>query len=543
MSNSNTVGAEQQAERAQAYIDAFVERIDPISRALSLATWHYATSGEAQYKDEQVALQVELHTLFEGIYDDLPDWAEVQALHAHRAALPADLARQIEILYTSFLSNQSTAEENESLARLGAQVQEIYTNHRATVNGAPVSDNEITHILRTSTDEAERRASWMGSKAIGPKVVDLVRELARQRNAIAQRLGFRDYYAFSLIGQEIEEEMLFDLFGELERLTDAPYAAVKREMDQRLSRKLGVPVDELMPWHYADPFFQYVPPVFEDNSDALFADVDLVDASVRAYDRLGLEVRDVIERSDLYEREGKNQHAFCIRIGRSDDTRILCNLRPNARWMTTQMHELGHAIYNKYVPSELPYLLRTYAHISSTEASAMIMGRLPYESTWLRTVIDAPPERVEAIEGELSKLRSAGMLLFVRWVLVMLHFERALYADPDRADLNALWWELVERYQNVTPPAERNEPDWATKYHIALAPVYYHNYILGELTASQLNHWLASEGLSLIEGVGAGQRLVDGFFVHGARYPWDRLIEVTTGEPLQPHYLMRDFVD
>ena len=35
-------------------------------------------------------------------------------------------------------------------------------------------------------------------------------------------------------------------------------------------------------------------------------------------------------------------------------------------------------------------------------------------------------------------------------------------------------------------PEGRNEPDWATKIHIASYPCYYHNYLLGELLASQL---------------------------------------------------------
>lgn len=39
-------------------------------------------------------------------------------------------------------------------------------------------------------------------------------------------------------------------------------------------------------------------------------------------------------------------------------------------------------------------------------------------------------------------------------------------------------------------PTERNEPDWAAKIHIALAPVYYHNYVLGNLTAAQLRNHL-----------------------------------------------------
>ena len=75
--------------------------------------------------------------------------------------------------------------------------------------------------------------------------------------------------------------------------------------------------------------------------------------------------------------------------------------------------------------------------------------------------------------------------MFVPWVQVMTRFEHALYADPD-ADLGSIWWQLVERYQRIAPPPADRPHDWATKLHVALAPVYYQNYLLGEVCASQL---------------------------------------------------------
>ena len=79
----------------------------------------------------------------------------------------------------------------------------------------------------------------------------------------------------------------------------------------------------------------------------------------------------------------------------------------------------------------------------------------------------------------------ASLLVFARWVLVVTHFERELYADPD-ADLDTLWWDLVERFQLVRRPEGRHAPDWAAKIHLAVVPVYYQNYLYGEMFASQL---------------------------------------------------------
>lgn len=65
----------------------------------------------------------------------------------------------------------------------------------------------------------------------------------------------------------------------------------------------------------------------------------------QTYDSLGFEVRDVIARSDLYERRGKDQHAFCLRVGREYpyDVRVLANVRPDSYWMDTVLHEFSEA--------------------------------------------------------------------------------------------------------------------------------------------------------------------------------------------------------
>ena len=84
------------------------------------------------------------------------------------------------------------------------------------------------------------------------------------------------------------------------------------------------------------------------------------------------------------------------------------------------------------------------------------------------------------------------LLIFSRWCQVMLRFEKGMYENPEQ-DLNKLWWDLVEKYQMVKRPAGRNAPDYGSKIHIVSAPVYYHNYMMGELFASQVHHAIARD--------------------------------------------------
>ena len=122
----------------------------------------------------------------------------------------------------------------------------------------------------------------------------------------------------------------------------------------------------------------------------------------------------------------------------------------------------------------------------------------------------------------------------------MSHMERALYRDPAQ-DLDTLWWDLVERFQQVRRPG-RKAPDWASKIHFSVAPVYYHNYMLGEMMASQLEAHIRERVLGNGDGDGVGTRYVSspevGAFLRerlyrsGRTVDWRGAIQAATGRPL-----------
>jgi peptidyl-dipeptidase A len=277
--------------------------------------------------------------------------------------------------------------------------------------------------------------------------------------------------------------------------------------------------------------------------DRYFREKDLEALTRKTYDNLGLEVRDVLAKSDLYERAGKDQHAFCLRVGREYpyDVRVLANVRSDSYWMDTMLHEFGHAVYDKYINPSLPYLLRSVAHINSTEAIALMMGSLVDDPAWLSAVAEVREEELKRDREHLLLSSRADRLVFTRWALVMYRFEKALYEDPDREDLSDLWWDLIDKIQLVERPPGRDEPDWAAKLHVALAPIYYHNYVLGHLTAAQLRHHLEERvsGRPFFMSELSGRYLLEAFFSQGARENWEDTVLRATGEKLNPDYFVK----
>ena len=228
-------------------------------------------------------------------------------------------------------------------------------------------------------------------------------------------------------------------------------------------------------------------------------------------------------------------------MDRRDDIRVLANVRPTEYWMNTMLHEFGHAVYDQGLDPSLPYFLRGAAHTLTTEAAAMLLGRLSRNADWLIAYAGVPEAEARAAAGALDRARTANLLVAARWELVMCHFERALYRDPSQ-DLNALWWELVERLQLVRKPEGRDAPDWAAKIHLSVAPVYYQNYLLGEIMASQLQAHVLDDVLGGGEDVWGryiaseqvGDHLRSRLFSAGARLDWRGTIEHATGRPLDP---------
>jgi peptidyl-dipeptidase A len=179
----------------------------------------------------------------------------------------------------------------------------------------------------------------------------------------------------------------------------------------------------------------------------------------------------------------------------------------------------------------------------------MLMERQPSNADWLQAMVGVSTKDKEIIRAVGQENLRMHALIFCRWTQVMMRFEKAMYENPNQ-DLNTLWWNLVKEYQMITPPEGRHAPDWAAKIHLAQYPAYYHNYQLGELTASQLQHYIAMNILKQVQDKDVcftnkpevGKYLSIKVFAPGASLRWDELIKHATGEPLSAKYFAEEYV-
>lgn len=525
------------------FLKEYESKVVDLSRETALSYFNASIGGKPEDYQRSSELQLQLSKIF----TSKKDFANLKSFKDSNTIKDTLLIRQLELIYNSYASNQFEETLLEEIIALSSKVEETFATYRADVNGSKLSDNQIDEILDNSTNQTELEEAWKASKQIGSIVEKDVIELVKLRNKAACQMGYKNYHEMSLHLSEQSSAELDSLFEELDDLTRNAFSKLKSEIDSFLSEKHKLSADQLMPWHYQDKFFQHGPKIYSVELDSYFENKNIEHITKEYFNGIGLSIDDLIEKSDLYEKEGKYQHAYCTDIDKRGDVRVVCNIKPNHRWMSTMLHEFGHAAYDKFIDPELPWSLREPAHIFTTEAIAMLFGRFASNPLWLRDVIGIEDNEAVKISSACFNSLRLEQLIFSRWVQVMYRFEKAMYENPSQ-DLNDLWWSLVNKYQQLKKPVGRDSSDWASKIHVALYPAYYHNYMLGELLASQLNNYILKNILrendspSFKANKNIGGYLKNRFFTFGSSLNWRDLIEKSTKEHLSAIHYARQFV-
>jgi len=235
----------------EGFIAAHVEKVKPLAKQQSLAWWDAATTGESEDYDRASRITLKIRRIYSNPQEFalLKDWKE------SGQAREALSARQLDVLYRSYLGNQIEPEMLKTIVGLSTEIEENFSTFRGTIRGETGTDNEIKEILKNQTDSSERKQAWLAGKQVGAAVAEDLIRLVKLRNQVARKLGFENYHTMSLSTGEQDVDELDKIFTDLYELTNAPFAALKADLDKKLAANCGIEVSQLMPWHYHDPFF------------------------------------------------------------------------------------------------------------------------------------------------------------------------------------------------------------------------------------------------------------------------------------------------
>jgi peptidyl-dipeptidase A len=527
-------------EGLQKFITDYEAQVEKLTTQRNQAEWDAYTTG----KDEYFSLLSRLSLAIDSLHQNKEQFQYLQQLQQQGIVKTPLLKRQLDLLYKEYLGRQTDPQLNKQITELANKLENTYANYRTEWADTIYSDNQVTQVLKKEKNSVVREKIWRAQKMLGGKVAtDLIR-LAGMRNQSAQELGYDNYFYKQMDLTEMDPTMVEKIFNELYTLTEQPYRQVHDQIEEVFSKRYGISREQLRPWHYEDLFAQEAPAIYQVDLDRYYAKVDIPELAKTFYASLGMPVEDILQRSDLFERPGKNQHAFSFDIDRRQNIRILCNIIPDIRWMETILHELGHANYDKYIDQTLPFLLREPAHSFTTEGIAKLFGSFASDAAWMAAGLKISPVEVAKIKNITESSTRLSKLIFARWSMVVFNFEKSFYADPEQ-DLNNLWWSLVEKYQLIRRPENLTGNEWATKIHISTYPVYYHNYQLGELFAAQVMHQIKEkyEVQNFWNQPEVGTYLKEKVFAPGKKLAWPEFVEqACSGEPLTAKYFVQRYV-
>ncbi len=569
---SPAMAADWQAQATE-FLQAYNAKYVGLVTVANAAEWAASTNVSKQTEDKRTQADEAL-AIFRG---DVKIIQQTKELLGHAAALTPSQVRQLQKVLLGAAQNPATipkvVKERIEAESRQASVQDgfVYCAQAKAADGScakPLIANDLDEVLRNSRDLSQRLQTWNLSKEIGKPLKPGLEKLQKLRNQIAREMGYSSFFALQVAEYDMTvPEMLGLLDGlldDMQPLYDALHTWTARELARRYSAQVpkgSIPAHWLTN-RWAQNWVALAPGV---DLDHYFADRKpewIVQQAENFYVSMGMPKLPATfwQKSDLYpvpagEKRNKNSHASAWHMDLDQDVRSLMSVQPDSEWFSTAHHELGHIYYYlSYSRPQVPVLLREGAnrafHEGIGELISIAATQLPYLQAQGIIPKDAKIDQNawllnEALEHTVS---------FIPWSAgVMTRFEYELYEHDLPADKwQQTWWNLVEKYQKVSPPSadRRGDPlacDACTKTHINDDPAQYYDYAIATVLKYQLHAYIAKKILKQDPHFCNyyGNKQVGDFLRHileqGATRDWRVVLQEATGEPLSTRAMVEYF--
>jgi peptidyl-dipeptidase A len=483
--------------------------------------------------------------------------------------MPEDMARQFQLLRLSLtLAAPSNPKQAQELTQIASRMEGIYGSGKycgpggasGSASGKECLDlDQLSDILRTSTDPAKLLDAWRGWHTISPPMRPLFQKYVELGNQGARELGFDDMGAM----WRSKYDMPADAFpAEMDRLWEQVkplYLSLHAYVRWKLREKYGdvVPANGAIPAHllgnmWAQEWENIYPLVAPKDADPGYdltailkgrgtQPVDMVKYGERFFTSLGFAPlpQTFWERSLLVKPRDRDVvcHASAWDVDAVDDLRIKACIEINAEDFLTVHHELGHNFYQRAYDQQ-PFLFRDSANDGFHEAIGDTIA-LSVTPEYLKRIGLLPTVPDSSKDIGLLLKKALEKVAFLPFGLMIDKWRWQVFSGqipPEK--YNESWWKLRLQYQGVAPPVPRSEADFdpGAKYHVP-ANFPYARYFLADILQFQFHRALAKVAgctsplnrCSIYESKAAGDRL-NAMLAMGESRPWPEALRALTGQ-------------
>jgi peptidyl-dipeptidase A len=493
--------------------------------------------------------------------------------------LSPDAARKIKLLKLAVpLPAPSNPAEREELTKITVGMESAYGKFEycpeqtaeggeATKSGATsgeakkkcLSLGDLEEIMTKSRNPEELKNAWAGWHKVSPQYRKDYARFVELANKGAREMGFKDVGAMWRSNYDMEPDQFA---AEMERLwlqVKPLYDSLHTYVRAKLRQKYGdaVPATGSIPAHLlGNMWSQSWGNIYDIVKPAATAPTyDLTQILVAKktdakqmtrygeafFTSLGFDAlpQTFWERSLFTKPQDRAVvcHASAWDLDNQKDVRIKMCIKINDEDFQTIHHELGHNYYQMaYAPQ--PPLYQGSANDGFHEAigDAIALSVTPDYLKKIGLISAVPPESADL--GLLMKLALDKVAFLPFGYLVDQWRWKVFSGEAGPGDYNKAWWELRQKYQNITPPAPRSESDFdpGAKYHVP-ANVPYARYFLAHILQFQFHRAMCRDAgykgplnrCSVYGNKQVGENLKK-MLDMGQSRPWPEALKALTGE-------------
>ena len=494
--------------------DEFSIGLDKVLRQNEKSAWDFYINSTPETMKQYEIAQDEYTKLFSNkkVYDEF--------MSVDASKLPHHEQKQLKDLLKVFDERLNSGENYKALEKKENEIAQKFNGYIPLIDGKEVSKTEISKILQSEYDPVLRQKAYDSLIKGGDLIAEDMVEFVKMRNDFAKSKGYNNFFDYKLKEDyDVDSSFLDKLISEVYSGASEKIISIQDKNYSKL-RKI-FKTEQLQGYHYG---------LLTDDSpdravNSYLENLSIEDISKNAYKGMGFDVDKFISDGkltlDLYPRKNKNTHGFCFGIDPGKDSRILANLRNDARSLDTLNHEMGHCVYDLGISRELPVVDREPSSSAFSEAIAMMMGDLQKRENILKGLI--PDDLLFKFQNSLKNDEAD----FVSKSLLIIDFEREFYKNPNQDPAN-LWASLRKKFRNQD---HLSNSEWATIPHYLSHPAYYQNYFRAALMKVQIYNHLHSILGNITENPKCADYLNQNIFSKGASVEEYDLIKQLTGKP------------
>ncbi|API61026.1 peptidyl-dipeptidase [Tardibacter chloracetimidivorans] len=477
--------------------------------------------------------------------------------------LSVDTRRKLGILKQGIvLPAPSTPGAAAELNTIATRLQSTYGKGKGTLDGKPISGNDIEEKMGTVRDPAKLKEMWVSWHKVGQPMKDDYVRMVDIANAGARELGFADTGAMWRAGYDMPADEFAGLTDRLWDQVKPLYLQLHCYTRAKLNRKYGDAVQpatgpiradllgNMWAQEWGNIYDVVAPPglgdLGYDVTDLLVANkydpLKMVKTGEGFFSSLGFAPlpETFWQRSQITRPRDREVvcHASAWNLDNKDDLRIKMCTKVNGDDFVTIHHELGHNYYQRAY-NQQPLLYMNGANDGFHEAIGDMIA-LSITPDYLVRIGLLDEKQVPSADKDIGLLLRQAMdkVAFLPFGLLVDKWRWGVFSGEITPDnYNKAWTDLRHQYQGIIPPVPRSEADFdpGAKFHIP-GNTPYTRYFLARLLQFQFYKAACDQAgwkgplhrCSFYGNEQVGQRL-NAMLELGASKPWPDALEAFTG--------------